>query len=118
MTDIASDLADKIMALVNSKPRSPSKDELVAVLRPAITAIVAQPLWTSRHVDDGFRNARVRVPVQSDGPPINTEMLVCYGTADASVPSDEPLEVKWSSMRDSTDWLEWLAKSAKTDTTP
>lgn len=36
MTDIASDLADQIMALINSKPRSPTKDELVAVLAPVI----------------------------------------------------------------------------------
>ncbi len=32
MADIASDLADKIIALINSKPRSPTKDELVGLI--------------------------------------------------------------------------------------
>ena len=41
MTDIASDLADKIMALVNSKPRSPSKDELVGLINESALAVDA-----------------------------------------------------------------------------
>lgn len=41
MTDIASDLADQIMALINSKPRSPTKDELVAVIAEPIGSLEA-----------------------------------------------------------------------------
>lgn len=41
MTDIASDLADKIMALINSKPRSPAKDELVGLINESAFAVDA-----------------------------------------------------------------------------
>ncbi len=36
MTDTASDIADKIIALINSRPSSPSKDELVAIIGPHV----------------------------------------------------------------------------------
>ena len=39
MTDLTSKLADDILALINAKPRSPTKEEVEQVLRPLIDAL-------------------------------------------------------------------------------
>lgn len=39
MSDIVGTLADQIMALINAKPQSPTRDEIVALLAASITEI-------------------------------------------------------------------------------
>lgn len=85
MTDLISSLADSIVALINSKPQSPTKDEVESLLRGKL-APWSVPLQSGRTVD-------VFVP-NHDGPLNDEEWL--------APPHGPTMNVKWSAQPDPT----------------
>ena len=78
MNDLISTLADQLLALINSKPQSPSKAEIEGLIRAPLTTLV----------DDHHHRSHPLFFVGPDGPPLEVKWSAPNDFTNWNLPTD------------------------------